>query len=74
MLYNVLLLQENVKTSFGLDHLTVVGSGSENNFIQLGVYFQSLNSKLTKEDPKYMVSINTNSYINLEMLLICKNA
>ena len=68
MLYNVLLLQENVKTSLGYDHLTVLGSGSENNFIQLGVYFQSLNSKLTKEDPKYMVSINTNSYINLEML------
>ena len=41
----------------GYDRLTVVGSGFKDNFAQIGVYFQSLNTKITKEEPKYMVMI-----------------
>jgi hypothetical protein len=58
------------KASFGYDHLTAVGSGSKNNFIQIGVYFQSLNTKMTKEDPKYMVNKFTNTYINTVLVIL----
>ena len=31
-------------------------TGSKENFIQIGVYFQSFNTKLIYEEPKYQVS------------------
>lgn len=31
-------------------------TGSKDNFVQIGVYFQSLNTKLIYEEPKYYVS------------------
>ena len=35
------------------------GPGFKENFAQIGVYFQSLNTKLVQEEPKYTVSIDS---------------
>ena len=37
-------------------------TGSKENFIQIGVYFQSLNTKLIYEEPKYYVSYPLNNH------------
>ena len=54
--------QEDAKTTF-LRHemnaskeILASETGSKENFIQIGVYFQSFNTKLIYEEPKYQVS------------------
>ena len=37
-------------------------TGSKENFIQIGVYFQSLNTKLIYEEPKYYVRYPLNNH------------
>ena len=39
------------------------GPGFKENFAQIGVYFQSLNTKLVQEEPKYTVSIDSGHFI-----------
>ena len=54
-------LQEDARTTF-LRHemnaskeILASETGSKENFIQIGVYFQSFNTKLIYEEPKYQV-------------------
>ena len=57
--------QEDARTTF-LRHemnaskeILASETGSKENFIQIGVYFQSFNTKLIYEEPKYQVSNQT---------------
>ena len=45
-----------MKTKVEYEHLLITGSSFRDNVAQIGVYFQSLNSKLTYEQPKYNVN------------------
>ena len=48
------------KRRFGGQRAFFGGSGFKDNFAQIGVYFQSLNTKLIYEEPKYTVNVLTN--------------
>ena len=63
----LIILQETAKSLFGYDHLMVHESGFKNNFAQIGVYYQSLNTKLTKEEAKYNVINFRKSYIIMDI-------
>ena len=53
---NILFLsKEEAKRRFGGETAFFGGSGFKDNFAQIGVYFQSLNTKLIYEEPKYTV-------------------
>ena len=62
----LITLQQTAKRNFGYDHLMVHESGFKNNFAQIGVYYQSLNTKLTKEEAKYNVINFINNYIIMD--------
>ena len=54
---NILFLsKEEAKRRFGGETAFFGGSGFKDNFAQIGVYFQSLNTKLIYEEPKYTVT------------------
>ena len=42
--------------------MSQTGSAWEDNLIQIGVYFQSLNTRMISEEPKYEVFLNTSRY------------
>ena len=42
--------------------MSQTGSAWEDNLIQIGVYFQSLNTRMISEEPKYEVLLNTSRY------------
>ena len=51
----IILFQEAAKIRFGYENASNTGPGFKDNFAQIGVYFQSLNTKKIVEEPKYTV-------------------
>ena len=52
----IILFQDAAKIRFGYENASDTGPGFKENFVQIGVYFQSLNTKKILEEPKYTVS------------------
>ena len=59
VIYPSYLIQKEAKRRFGGKIGYFGGSGFKDNFAQIGVYFQSLNTKRIYEEPKYTVNLLT---------------
>ena len=58
------ILQETAKETFRVRRDST-GTVSKDNLIQIGVYYQSLNTRMISEEPKYQVIL-----FNTEMIII----
>ena len=48
--------QDQAKKKFGFENMSDTGPGFKENFAQIGIYFQSLNTRWITEEPTYTVS------------------
>ena len=61
---NSSIFKDDAKTTYGYANVSDTGPGFKENFAQIGVYFQSLNTRWITEEPTYTVSTFHNQIYN----------